>query len=68
MALGDNEAVEAIKSDLLDILDRMDELGLGLAGAHLSMAIHCLEPDSFDCAQPAPPEDRGPGSEGRDRP
>jgi len=49
MALHDDEAVEAVRSELLTILERLDELGLSQAGAHLSMAIHCLEPGSFDC-------------------
>ena len=54
----DQVTVAAIRSELLDVLERLDELGLSLAGAHLSMAIHCLRPDAFDCAPP-------PGSTGR---
>jgi hypothetical protein len=46
-------AVAEIRSGLLDALERLDELGLSMAGAHLSMAIHCLHPQSFDCAPPA---------------
>ena len=50
----DDQIVQAIRSELLDVLERLDTLGLAMAGAHLSMAIHCLEPGSFDCAEPAP--------------
>ena len=39
----------AIRSQMLGILERLDELGLSRSGAHLAMAIHCLEPESFDC-------------------
>lgn len=53
MPLHDDHRVKAVRSELLDILERLDELELHQAGAHLSMAIHCLEPGSFDC--PAPP-------------
>ena len=49
----DDPRVEAIRSNLLELLERLDGLDLHQAGAHLSMAIHCLEPGSFDC--PAPP-------------
>jgi len=49
MAPDDHERVEALRSDMLDLLERLDALALHLAGAHLSMAISCLEPGSFDC-------------------
>jgi len=52
MAPRGDEAVRAIRSQLLAILERMDELELDMAGAHLSMAIHCLEPGSLDCPRP----------------
>ena len=32
--------VEDVRSDLLYLLDRLDDLGLFQAGAHLSMSIH----------------------------
>jgi hypothetical protein len=51
MRARDNPNVKAIRSDLLDLLERLDELDLHLAAAHLSMAIHCLEPGSFDCPE-----------------
>lgn len=35
--------VEDVRSDLLYLLDRLDDLGLFQAGAHLSMSIHCLD-------------------------
>jgi hypothetical protein len=45
--------IEAIRNELLGILERLDECGLSMAGAHLAMAIHCLDPDSFDCSESA---------------
>ena len=45
----DAAAVAELRAALLDLLDRLDRLGLSQAGAHLDMAIHCLEPE-----QPCP--------------
>lgn len=53
MALHKDANVDEVRSELLDILERLDQLDLYQAGAHLTMAIHCLQPGSFDC--PAPP-------------
>lgn len=55
MTLHDDPAVKAIRSELLNLLEQLDELGLDQAGAHLSMAIHCLAPGSFDCPAPSDP-------------
>lgn len=56
----DSKAASAdeIRSHLLCLLDRLDDLQLFQAGAHLSMAIHCL-----DSAAPGPRGTEGSNSE-----
>lgn len=51
----DGATLTEIRSQLLEILERLDELGLSRSGAHLAMAIHCLEPESFDCEAQSKP-------------
>jgi hypothetical protein len=36
-------AMQALRSELLNIMARVDDLGLHQAGAHLFMAIHALD-------------------------
>jgi hypothetical protein len=56
------EAIVAeLRSDMLGLLERLDQMGLPRAGAHLAMAISCLDPESTDCDLPngsAPPDER----------
>lgn len=49
MTFPDDTRIDKIRAELLDILEQLDALDLSQASAHLSMAIHCLEPGSFDC-------------------
>ncbi len=49
MSRARDHGIAAVRSDLLTILERLDELELSQAGAYVAMAINCLEPGSFDC-------------------
>lgn len=57
-AAAEAASADEIRSHLLCLLDRLDDLQLFQAGAHLSMAIHCL-----DSATPEPRGTEGSNSE-----
>jgi hypothetical protein len=54
MLAEDDPRLTEVRSALLDLLERLDALGLSQAGAHLSIAINCLRPGDADCPPPPP--------------
>lgn len=44
----DEAEVAVLRSELQAILTRLDQLALHQAGAHVSMAVHCLTPEASE--------------------
>ena len=44
--MNSNDDAKDIRARMLEILEQLDRLGHHGAGAHLSMAVHCLERES----------------------
>jgi len=59
MTATDDRAVRDVRLELTRLLARLDQLDLHQAGAHLSMAVHCLEDSAIDGDTPSAPPDRG---------
>lgn len=57
MADQDEASLAAVRDDLETVLDRLDQLGLHQAGAHVSMAVHCLRRMSNPCLSTGTAED-----------